>query len=155
MRPARLPLLIAVLTLAASAGPRGIPPRTSRAEYFVTSFTHSLAVAATLVPPEQVRRRFGASVAREYVVVEIGVYSKTRAPVEVWRRDFELRLRPSGAVVKPSAPDDFPELLPEGVATRPVAGYLFFPIRESGRESCEVEYTGNGVWFSLPVRYQR
>jgi hypothetical protein len=138
------------------AEPRGIAPRAHRSEYYVTSFTHFLGVGAEMVGMSQATRLFGAEIARHYVIVEVGFYSKTGAPYGVRQSDFALRMHPSGNVVQPARLNELGSAasssLPETTTSRAVAGYLFFPASLASREGCEVEYTGNGVWLGLPIR---
>jgi hypothetical protein len=138
------------------AEPRGIAPRPHRSEYYVTSFTHSLGLGAELVAPAHAARLFGTDLARRFLIVEIGFYSKDGAPYSVRHSDFVLRLHPAGTVIAPAANAELGQaagsVLPEVTTSRAVAGYLFFPAAPGSREGCEVEYTGNGAWLSLPVR---
>jgi len=116
----------------------GLAPRPSRAEYSVTCFTENLAVGATLVNPDQVRRLFGADVDHQYIVVEVGFYSKTRAAFDVRHADFSLRNHVSRTLVRPANQSEMTaglaaKLLPEVSTSQAVAGYLFFPVTEQKR----------------------
>lgn len=147
-------LLVGLCAISFAVEPRGIQPRTHRSDYFVTSFTESLAVAAELVNHDQVCRMFGNRTGRDYIVVEVGFYSKSHAAYGVRPGDFALRLKPTGAVLKPALVET-EKILPEVVTSRAVGGYLFFPVAGSPIDRYELEYKGNGVWLSLPIRYGR
>jgi len=160
-------LAVAFLLLLNSAFPaefRGLRPHASRADYSVTCFTESIGVAATLIRPEQVRSLFGAEIDHNYIVVEVGFYSKDRSSFEVRHADFALRNRPSRTLVKPADPRvivaSLPKpanslverTLPEVATTQAVAGYLFFPITEANASFYELDYTGYGSWLTLPLK---
>jgi len=68
-----------VLSAASTTGTRGLRPHASRADYAVTCFTEDIGVGATLVKPETVLRLFGEEIHRNYLVVEVGFYSKSRS----------------------------------------------------------------------------
>ena len=145
-----------------AAEPAGIAPRPDRTQYFVTSFTESLAVGATLVSHDQVQRLFGSDVDKDYVVVEVGFYSKDRSTFPVRVSDFTLRLRKRKEWVGAVDPNSLVEKLkctiravtaslPEIPTNRAVAGYMFFPATLPGGQY-ELTYKGNGAWLSLPLR---
>ena len=152
------------LSLAVPAEFKGLRPLANRADYAVTCFTESIGVGANLIRPEQVRNLFGAEIDRNYIVVEVGFYSKTHSSFDVRHADFALRNRPSRTLVKsvdprtiaaslPSSPNSLVErTLPEVATTQAVAGYLFFPITEAHASFYELDYTGYGSWLTLPLK---
>jgi hypothetical protein len=152
-----------VLSAASSTGLRGLRPHASRADYAVTCFTEDIGVGASLVRPEAVRRIFGEEIDRNYIVVEVGFYSKNRTSFDVRHADFALRNRPSRKLVKSVDPEVIvstlssplnsliEKTLPQVSTSQAVAGYLFFPITEASA-SFELDYTGYGAWLTLPLR---
>jgi hypothetical protein len=152
-------VLVCVLISAATASDqRGIRPRADRTDYSVTSFTHTLAIAATIVSPDQARRIFGHGLERFYLIVEVGFYPKERGEFVVRPSDFTLRLRRSRTLVAVPATNLenaalVDKSLPEIATSKPVAGYLYFPItgQNSMNSAFELDYTGNGAWMSLPL----
>jgi hypothetical protein len=152
------------LSLASPTEFRGLRPHASRADYAVTCFTETIGVGASLIRPEQVRNLFGAEIDRNYIVVEVGFYSKTHSTFDVRHADFILRNRPSRTVVKPADPRVIvasrpkpvkamvEKTLPEVSTSQAVAGYLFFPITESNASFYELDYTGYGSWLTLPLK---
>jgi hypothetical protein len=153
-----------VLSAASSTGIRGLRPHSSRADYAVTCFTEDIGVGATLVKPEMVLRLFGEEIHRNYLVVEVGFYSKNRSVFEVRHADFRLRNRPSRKLVNAASPEVISsslsnpvsslidKTLPEVPTSQAVAGYLFFPITEASASGYELDYTGYGAWLTLPLR---
>jgi hypothetical protein len=153
-----------VLSAASSTGARGLRPHASRADYAVTCFTEDIGVGATLVKPEMVLRLFGEEINRNYLVVEVGFYSKNRSVFEVRHADFRLRNRPSRKLVNVANPEAIAstlvnpvnalidKTLPEVPTSQAVAGYLFFPITEASAAFYELDYTGYGAWLTLPLR---
>lgn len=152
-----------VLSAASSTGFRGLRPHANRADYAVTCFTEDIGVGASLVRSEAVRRIFGEEIDRNYIVVEVGFYSKNRASFDVRHADFALRNRPSRKLVKSVDPEVIvstlsnplnsliEKTLPQVSTSQAVAGYLFFPITEASA-SFELDYTGYGAWLTLPLR---
>src|SRR5713226_5876059 len=92
------------VSLASTAEFKGLRPHASRSDYSVTCFTESIGVGATLVRPEQVRQLFGEEIDKNYIVVEVGFYSKDRSAFEVKHADFRLRNRPSRTLIKAADP---------------------------------------------------
>jgi len=154
-----LSLSLTLLSFGASLETRGLRPHASRTEYSVTCFTEDIGVGATLVSPDQVRRLFGGEVDRNYVVVEIGFYSKNHGSFDVRHADFALRNRPSRTLVKPAEMKDLEAtisrplstLLPEVATTQAIAGYLFFANTENA-SFYELDYRGHGAWLTLPLK---
>src|SRR5436190_9369170 len=156
-----LSLSLTLLSFGASLETRGVRPHASRTEYSVTCFTEDIGVGATLVSPEQVRRLFGAEVDQNYIVVEVGFYSKKHGTFDVHHADFALRTRPSRTLVKPASPREIiaalsrplealiEKTLPEVSTAQAIAGYLFFPNTEHA-SLFELDYRGHGAWLTLP-----
>jgi len=152
-----------VLSAASITGMKGLRPHASRADYAVTCFTEDIGVGATLVKPEMVLRLFGEEVHKNYLVVEVGFYSKNRWVFEVRHADFRLRNRPSRKLVSAADPEVIAstlsspatwidKTLPQVPTSQAVAGYLFFPITEASASFYELDYTGYGAWLTLPLR---
>jgi hypothetical protein len=110
-----------------------------------------------------VLRLFGGEVQKNYLVVEVGFYSKNRSVFEVRHADFRLRNRPSRKLVNAADPEVIAstlsspanwidKTLPQVPTSQAVAGYLFFPITEASASFYELEYTGYGAWLTLPLR---
>jgi hypothetical protein len=160
-------LLPAALALGADS--KGVRPRIDRTQYAVAMFNESLAVAAELVPAEKIRKQFGPEVDSRYLVVEVAVYPIERSPLDVRPEDFTLRLNRTRDAVSPtgakemadgseSAPPVALEIsgkcLRETSTYKPVAGYLYFPIRDKDDEAStyELEYKSQETWMILPLR---
>ena len=162
--PLYLSLGIAILAgFGLAAELKGVRPHASRTEYSVTCFTEDIGVGATLIAPDQVRRLFGSEIDQNYIVVEVGFYSKTHGSFDVHHADFALRNRPSRTLVKPANPREIlatltrpiealiERTLPEMSTTQAIAGYLFFPNTEHAA-LFELDYKGHGAWLTLPLK---
>jgi hypothetical protein len=160
-------ILLGFFAICRSACPtdfKGIRPHPNRADYSVTCFTEDIGVGATLVHPEEVRRLFGPEIPQNYIVVEVGFYSKNRSVFEVRHADFKLRNRPSRTLMQPADPrvilSTLPrriealveKTLPEAPTSQALAGYLFFPITDTSASFYELDYTGYGAWLTLPLK---
>ncbi len=166
---ATLRTLLLLPALLFAADPSGVRPRVDRTQYAVAIFNQSLAVAAELVPAEKVRRQFGSDVDNRYLVVEVGVFPKARDPLEIRPGDFLLRVNRTRGTISASVPKAGVDLSeqPKPVATeleakclpatstdKPVAGYLYFPVRDKrdGDNEYELEYKAQRTWMILPLR---
>lgn len=150
------------LLVALNGATKGVSPRIDHTRYPVTVFNESLAVAAELMGPERVRQNFGPEVDSGYLVVEVGVYPREKNQIDIRQSDFRLRIS-RRSMLKPAAPQAMGEALhrmelaekalPEVVTYKPVAGYLYFPVREklAGSYAYELEYIGQGNWMMLPL----
>jgi hypothetical protein len=150
--------------LAFSSEIKGLRPRASRTDYSVTCFTEDIGVAANLLKTDQVRHLLGPDIDRDYVVVEVGFYSKNRSVFEVKHSDFVLRDHTTRKVVRPADPKAFTpvggwsvesiieKMLPQVPTSAAVAGYLYFPVVEPVHSFYELDYTGYGAWLTLPLK---
>jgi len=153
-----------VAGLMCSAEIKGIRPHPSRTDYSVTCFTEDIGVAATLLRPDQVRHLLGPEIDRNYVVVEVGFYSKHHSVFEVRHCDFALREHKTRTAVKPADPKELSstrawsvqsiieKMLPQVPTSEAVAGYLYFPVVEPVYTFYELDYTGYGAWLTLPLK---
>ena len=163
----RILFLLPALLFAADSS--GVRPRVDRSQYAVAIFNQSLAVAAELVPAEQVRKQFGAEVDSRYLVVEVGVFPKARDPLEIRPRDFILRVNRTRHSISAAVPRAIVNLsdalkravtelearcLPETSTDKPVGGYLYFPVanKKDGDNEYELEYRAQRIWMILPLR---
>ena len=153
-----------VAGLSFSSEIKGLRPHASRTDYSVTCFTEDIGVAATLLRTDQIRQLLGPEVGRDFVVVEVGFYSKHHSVFEVRHGDFALRDHSTRAVVKPADPKAFSatrawsvesiieKMLPQVPTSAAVAGYLYFPVVEPAHSFYELDYTGYGAWLTLPLK---
>jgi hypothetical protein len=131
-------ILFLLPALLCAADTSGVRPRVDRTQYAVAMFNQSLAVAAELVPAEKVRKQFGSDVDSRYLVVEVGMFPKSRGPLEVHPGDFVLRVNRTRHSIS---------------AAVPVAGYLYFPLadKKDGDNEYELEYRAQRIWMILPL----
>ena len=153
---------ILLVTTAFAAEMVGLRPHPSRTEYSVTCFTDHIGIGATLLSPGEVRRMFGSEVGDQYVVVEVGFYSKSHAAYAIRHADFGLRHKRSRTMWRPADPrlivsgasrplDALVQrTLPETSTSNAIAGYLFFQATENG--IFELDYNANGAWLTLPLK---
>jgi hypothetical protein len=157
-------LFFLVAGLSFSTEIKGLRPHASRTDYSVTSFTEDIGVAATLLRTDQVRHLLGPEIEGNYVVVEVGFYSKHHSVFEVRHCDFVLRDHTTRKVVKPADSKAFSptaawsvqsiieRMLPQVPTSEAVAGYLYFPVIEPVHSFYELDYTGYGAWLTLPLK---
>jgi hypothetical protein len=82
----------------------GRTPRSSSSEYPARADTPTATIAAVRVSPEQLNKTFPSDFAKKYVVVEVAIYPRDGATVEVATMDFVLRLADSES--RPDSPDE-------------------------------------------------
>jgi hypothetical protein len=73
----------------------GRVPRSSSSDYPVHQDTKNATIAAVRVSPEQLNRIFPSDLSKKYVVLEVAIYPKNDAVIEVASMDFVLRLTDS------------------------------------------------------------
>lgn len=93
-------LMIPVLAFAGD----GRTPRSSSSEYPVHQDTKTATIAAVRVSAEQLNKTFPSDFAKKYVVVEVAIYPKDGATVDVATMDFVLKLADSES--RPDSPDE-------------------------------------------------
>lgn len=76
----------------------GIPPRNDVRLYRGTASTDNFDLGVTLLPELVVKQRLSPEIAKRYVVVEVAIYPRTHASVEVNHADFSLRNKATGQV---------------------------------------------------------
>jgi hypothetical protein len=85
-------LFIAALALAGD----GRTPRSSSSDYPVHQDTTTATIAAVRVSPEQLNKNLPSDLAKKYVVVEVAIYPKGDAVIEIATMDFVLMLGADG-----------------------------------------------------------
>jgi hypothetical protein len=100
MRQIVYSLMISALAFAGD----GRTPRSSSSEYPVHQDTPTATIAAVRVPAEQLNKTFPADFAKKYVVVEVAIYPKDGATVDVAAMDFVLKLADSES--RPDTPEE-------------------------------------------------
>lgn len=93
----------ALISTLAFAGD-GRTPRSSSADYPVHQDIKGATIAAIRVPAEQLNKTFPSDFAKKYVVVEVAIYPKDGATVDVAAMDFVLRLANSES--RPDTPEE-------------------------------------------------
>src|SRR5262249_32712890 len=79
---------------------RGLPARSSPADYPAQASDKGVTIGADVMDPEQVRGSFSTEL-QNYIVVEVGVYpTKDGKPLDLSTIDFALRL--DGRIVRPA-----------------------------------------------------
>src|SRR5579884_4161590 len=94
---ATLVLTAAALTMAARAD--GIAPRGSSAAYAARGNTPDATIAASVIPPAEVKKLFATDLNHAgYVVIEVAVYPEPGKQVNIAESDFMLRASEGSAV---------------------------------------------------------
>jgi hypothetical protein len=97
-------------------------------------------------------------------VVEIGVYPRDHSTIQIKPSDFTLRVNRTRETLSAANPSVIAlavnagmsaRALPETSTDKPVAGYLYFPVKEKrfGNHEYELEYNGHSVWMILPLQF--
>jgi hypothetical protein len=93
-------LMIAALVFAGD----GRPPRASSSDYPVHEDTKTATIAALRVPAEQLNKNFPSELSKKYPVVEVAIYPKDGATVDIATMDFVLRLADGES--RPETPEE-------------------------------------------------
>jgi len=87
-----------------------VSPRPKSRDYPAHDSLKTAAIAAAIVPPEQVKKIFSAETAKTYVVVEVGIYPEAGSSLDVDLIDFALKT--GEQVVRASEPRDIGTVWP-------------------------------------------
>jgi len=102
VRPALLLFAAVVLLLAQNPG---IPVRSAPTDYATRNVVDGITVAATVVPPDQLRKLFSKDLTHEgYVVIEVAVYPAPGKQLDVTPDEFTLRVGENGAFLPSQTP---------------------------------------------------
>jgi hypothetical protein len=96
-------LLVAMAALA--LGGDGRSPRAAASDYPVHAEAKNATIAAVRMTPEQLNKTFPADLGKKYAVLEVAIYPKDGATVEVAVMDFALLIGNDGET-RPEAPDE-------------------------------------------------
>jgi hypothetical protein len=95
---------IAALAAAVWAGEHGIRPRPTPDDYPARQTANGMTLAAAVLTPEQVKKRFAADLNHGYVVVEVAVYPEAGHEVNMATRDFLVRFGSDSEAERPLSP---------------------------------------------------
>jgi len=106
-------VFLMVLTSVATAGPKGILPRTSADRYPIHAGNDGTEVGAALLSPAQVRKAFSFDVSGSCLVIEVALYPQNGKERNVSLADFSLHLEGTDTVAKPSRATAIAAKLPQ------------------------------------------
>src|SRR6516162_924071 len=106
-------VFLMVLTSVATAGPKGIDPRTSADRYPIHSGNNGIEVGAALLSPAEVRKAFSFDVSGTCLVIEVALYPQKDKERNVSLADFSLYLAGTDTGVKPSRATAIAAKLPQ------------------------------------------
>ena len=83
----------------------GIPVRPAPADYATRNVVEGITVAASVVPPDQLRKLFSKDLSHEgYVVIEVAVYPAPGKELDLTPDEFTLRVGENGAFLPSQTP---------------------------------------------------
>jgi hypothetical protein len=94
-----------VAVAALWAGEHGIRPRPTPDDYPARQTAKGFTLAAAVLTPEQVKKRFAADLNHGYVVVEVAVYLEAGHDVTMATRDFMARFGSDSDTERPLSPE--------------------------------------------------
>jgi hypothetical protein len=100
-RKAWTSLILVGLGSVASAGPKGTVPRTDADQYQAHAQRDGLAIGATELNSDQVRKSFVSDVNRCCLVVEVAFYPQKDKPIKISLDDFSLKAADNDTLVRP------------------------------------------------------
>lgn len=101
-RAALLTLTTALLTFAQSGG---IPVRPEPTDYSTRNVRDGITVAASVIPPDQVKKLFSKDLSHEgYIVVEVAIWPPTGTPIDLSPDEFAFRVGTNPAILSSQTP---------------------------------------------------
>jgi hypothetical protein len=95
-------MILVSMTFLLAEEPRGTEPRLAAIKYPAHAEINGVAIGASLLTRDQVRRSFVSDVNRRCLVVEVAFYPVKDHPLNVSLNDFVLRIKDSDVTAKPS-----------------------------------------------------
>jgi hypothetical protein len=151
--------LCSTLLLFGQDQPKGIHPRSKPDNYAAHVQGNGLTIAATVVPPNEVKNIFAFDISRNYVVFEVACYPEANERIQLQGDDFVVKTNDKGALAhradsqtvaaaiqQKNAPKP-PSTAPTTVYTEANVGYESGTDPYTGRRTHGV-YTGGGVGVS-------
>lgn len=156
--------VISVIALAAAltAGEHGIRPRPTPDDYPARQTVQGYTIAAAVLTPEQVKKRFAADLNKGYIVVEVAFYPANGGDIKLATRDFVARFGSESEIERPVSPEAIAARLGKKdstptstsdtskvhIYTVETIGYEHGPVGPNGRSQGGV-YTGTTTGVSV------
>lgn len=142
------------------AGEHGLRPRPTPDDYPARQTANGFTLAAAVLTPEQVKKRFATDLNHGYLVVEVAVYLEAGHDVKMATRDFTARFGSDSEIDRPLSPEAIAARLGKKDAAPPEApskvhvytaetiGYEHGPAGPNGRPTGGV-YTATTTGVSV------
>jgi hypothetical protein len=95
-------VILGSLTFLLAEEPKGTEPRLAAIRYPAHAEINGVAIGASLLTPDQVRRSFVSDLNRCCLVVEVAFYPEKDRPLNVSLNDFVLKIKNGDFTAKPS-----------------------------------------------------
>lgn len=95
-------VIISLLAAVAANAGQGLPARSDADQYSAKAEAPAAVIAAAVIPPDQVRNEFATTLVPRYQVMEVALYPRNGAAVDVETLDFGLRV--DGRLIRPADP---------------------------------------------------
>jgi hypothetical protein len=99
-----------LLASLAAADDTTVSPRPTPTDYPAHDSVKTAALAAAIIPPEQVKKMFSNETSKNYVVVEVAIYPQDGRSFDIDLLDFELKT--GDQMVRASEPRDIGTMWP-------------------------------------------
>ncbi len=97
--------IMAIVAAAALwAGEHGIHPRPTPDDYPARETAKGFTLAAAVLTPEQVKKRFATDLNKGYIAVEVGVFPEKDHEVTLAAKDFMARFGAESEIERPMSP---------------------------------------------------
>ncbi len=132
------------------AGGDGLRPRGNVSDYPAHASVAGVAIGASVVPPDQVRKLFATDLNRAgYIVIEVAVYPSTEKGVDVTAGDFMMRTD-ADTTVRAATPDAIAGMVEDAKNPPPASSgggrdITLYPTADIGYESGVDPITGRRV----------
>ncbi len=166
---ASLLALCSTLLLLGQDQPKGVHPRNRPEDYSAHVQSNGLTIAATVVPPSEVKDLFAFDISKNYVVFEVACYPEANGRIQLQEDDFVIKTNDKGALahradsqtvaaaIQQKNSPKAPSAVPVTVYTQANIGYASGTDPYTGRRVGGV-YTSGGVGVSnapAPQQYPR
>jgi hypothetical protein len=139
--------LMALAAVAWAGDQAGVKPKFEATDYPAHGATGGATIGARLLTPAQVRNTFSTDLEPGYVVVEVAVYPKDGAQLDLGPGDFTLRIAGTDISTRPAAPRTIAAILQKsGARDRDIAVYPGVGVGYGSGRGYDPVYGGRGGW---------
>jgi len=125
--------------------PKGIHPRSKPENYAAHVQSQGLTIAATVLPPDEVKHLFAFDISKNYVVFEVACYPGANGRLQLQADDFVVKTNDKSEPAHRADPQTVAAAIQQKSIPRPSSSPTVYTEANIGYESGTDPYTGRRV----------